>query len=313
MSLYEKNGMLGGLVNFVAAVKSKHENLEAMTNYFIKQLEVTGVEVNTGVEVDAELVKSVSPDVVIVATGGLRDTTGLKSTTKTQVISIDDVASAEIGQNVTTVGGKLQAVDIAFYLAKQGKNVTIVSPDDDMELGWGQAFFARVYTIPALKTLVSRIWYEARVTSVGDGEVTIDAGREVPITYPCDTAIECLDMLPNTVLTDELSGIEGLVVELWVTVSSLQTSPSPQRPATTWHAESNDFTQRRPSRELPEGTPSPPQATRAGWPPTRSQTSRLVPGTRAPINASGMSFGPAISMGRYCIQQIAENETDWDA
>lgn len=38
----------------------------------------------------------------------------------------------------------------------------------------------------------------------------------------------------------------------------------------------------------------------------------VVPGTRAPINASGMSFGPAISLGRYCIQQIAENESSWD-
>lgn len=36
-----------------------------------------------------------------------------------------------------------------------------------------------------------------------------------------------------------------------------------------------------------------------------------VPGTRSPINASGCSFGPAISFGRYCVQEMAKRD-NWD-
>lgn len=38
----------------------------------------------------------------------------------------------------------------------------------------------------------------------------------------------------------------------------------------------------------------------------------IVPGTRRPINASGCSFGGAMSFGRYCCQKIAEL-TDWES
>ncbi|MBS5449604.1 MAG: FAD-binding protein [Coriobacteriia bacterium] len=38
----------------------------------------------------------------------------------------------------------------------------------------------------------------------------------------------------------------------------------------------------------------------------------IVPGTRRPINASGCSFGGALSFGRKCVQEMAKLE-DWDA
>ena len=38
----------------------------------------------------------------------------------------------------------------------------------------------------------------------------------------------------------------------------------------------------------------------------------LKPGTREAVNSSGVGFGGALAFGRYCVQQMAENE-NWDA
>ncbi|MFQ8584518.1 MAG: FAD-dependent oxidoreductase, partial [Holdemania massiliensis] len=51
VTLYEKKGTLGGLLDFAHTVKGPHENLQDFKNYLIRQLEITGVKVETGVEI----------------------------------------------------------------------------------------------------------------------------------------------------------------------------------------------------------------------------------------------------------------------
>ena len=55
VTLYEKNG-LGGLLDFAEMVKGKHESLGRLRNYLSHMLEVEGVNVVTGQEVDAAFV-----------------------------------------------------------------------------------------------------------------------------------------------------------------------------------------------------------------------------------------------------------------
>ena len=112
VTLYEKGGSLGGLLDFAAIAKGPHENLERDIAYFKRQMELTGVRVVTGKEVDAAFVRQEDPDVVIVATGGLRDTLGLAGTEKTNVVPLEDFLSESVGDNVVIVGGNAQAVDV---------------------------------------------------------------------------------------------------------------------------------------------------------------------------------------------------------
>jgi 2,4-dienoyl-CoA reductase-like NADH-dependent reductase (Old Yellow Enzyme family)/thioredoxin reductase len=212
VTLYEKNGYLGGLLIFANAVKGPHENLDNLRKYLIRQLEVKGVNVVTGKEVDTAFIQSEAPDVVILAAGGKRDTLGLKSTAGTNVVAMDDLMSAEIGQNVVIVGGNAQAVDTAMYLLAKGKNVQIVTPEDSALLGKGHSNWVKTFEVPAITAKGARIWQNATVKSVGDGEVVIDGGYAVEQTIACDTVIEAMDMLPNKDVLDGLTGIETYAV-----------------------------------------------------------------------------------------------------
>jgi NADPH-dependent 2,4-dienoyl-CoA reductase/sulfur reductase-like enzyme len=212
VTLYEKKGMLGGLLPFASAIKGPHENLNILRDYLEYQLQLKGVNVVTGQEVEANFIKEKAPDVVILAVGGKRGTLGLTGTSGTNIVSIDDIASADIGEKVTIVGGNVQAVDVALYLIAQGKHVTIVSPDPKEKLAKGQSSWVRTFTLPMLYARGTRVWPNAKITAVKNKEITILAETGVEVTIPCDTVIEAMDMLPNTEIIEGLTGIETYAV-----------------------------------------------------------------------------------------------------
>ncbi len=212
VTLYEKGGAVGGLLDFAHAVKGPHENLDDLRSYLARQLEVAGVEVVTGKEVDAAFVAEQKPDAVVVATGGLRDTLGLAETAGTKVVALPDFLTADIGDNVTIAGSNAQAVDAALYLMAQGKHVTMITPDPMERFDKGQSNWVKTFVKPMLLARGMRVWPNASITSVGDGEITFTGETGANISIACDTVIEAMDMLPNTSLADSLSGIETHVI-----------------------------------------------------------------------------------------------------
>lgn len=208
VTLYEKKGSVGGLLAFASAVKGPHENLDAFRAYLERQLEITGVTVVMDQEVDADFITEQAPDVVVLATGGLRGALGLTETTGTKIVPIDDVATTDIGEKVTVVGANAQAVDTALYLLAQGRQVTIVFPEPIENLDKGQSNWVKTFVVPMIYARGTRVWPNAEITSVGDGEITISGETGVDMTIECDTIIEAMDMLADTSILDEISGMD---------------------------------------------------------------------------------------------------------
>ena len=206
VTLYEKQGFLGGLMNFMAAIKGPHQNLADYVAWSEGDLGRKGVQVVTGQEIDAEFIKAQAPDAVVLAVGGKRGALEIAGDEKTNVVSIDDVVGAEIGQNVTIVGGNCQACDVALYLLAQGKQVTIVMGDDIEGLDKGQSIWCRKFAIPMLYARGTRVWSKAELASVADGKATVRRENASDVVYDCDTVISAMDMLPNK---DLLEGLEG--------------------------------------------------------------------------------------------------------
>lgn len=212
VTLHEKNGYLGGLLPFAHAIKGPHENLETLRNYLARQLELKGVTVVTSQEVTATSIIEAAPDVVLLAVGGKRTTLGLSETAGTKIVSIDDIMSAEIGERVTVIGSNCQSVDIAIYLLSLGKQVTIVTPDPLAIFEKGHSGNVRDFVESALYSRGTRVWPEAKLTSVGNGEITILSETGTEITFDCDTVVEAMDMLPNTGIMSEIAGTAGIEV-----------------------------------------------------------------------------------------------------
>ena len=104
VSLCEKSA-LGGLLDFAEMVKGKHESLSRLKNYLSHVLEVEGVNVVTGKEVDAAFAHEEKPDVVIVSTGSKRPGLAASGSSATPVIGVTDSLSAEIGNSAVLFDG----------------------------------------------------------------------------------------------------------------------------------------------------------------------------------------------------------------
>lgn len=204
VTLYEKSA-LGGLMGFADMVKGKHENLARLTAYLSRMLEVEGVNVVMGQEVDAAFVREQKPDVVIVATGAKYPELAAAGTDATPVIPVTDCME-EMGENVTVLGFNARAVDVAHYLTAQGKKVTIACEQPETAFGTGQSAMLNAFVKPAFAAAGGRILPECTLKSVGDGEVVFTNSFGLDLNVACDCVVDASDMLPDTSLADELSG-----------------------------------------------------------------------------------------------------------
>jgi 2,4-dienoyl-CoA reductase-like NADH-dependent reductase (Old Yellow Enzyme family)/thioredoxin reductase len=204
VTLYEKNGVLGGKLTFASMVKGPHENLDDLKAYLIKQLELNGVNVVLKKEVDAALINSEAPDAVILAVGALPGEVGV-SGGNVPIIEYDKFMGADTGENVVVFGSNAQAFDCALWLTVRKKKVTIVTPNPNAELNKQQSHHAHRFMTTALYSLGVKVYPGSKIKEIGDGQITIatDAGFETVI--PADSIINAADLLPNKSLLDGIS------------------------------------------------------------------------------------------------------------
>ena len=198
VTLYERNGYLGGMLSFAEAVKGGHERLGDLGAYLERQLDLAGVNVVTGSEVTRETVDGLAPDVVIVAVGGNR------SADYPAAVSMDDFMGAKIGENVVILGAGLQATDLAMYLIAQGKKVQLVNQKSAADVDAEQSRWVRTYVRAHLYAHGVKSWNDVVIDEVSAGAVTVTMSTGHQKTIACDTVIDCLDMQPNMTLCQEL-------------------------------------------------------------------------------------------------------------
>ncbi len=202
VTLYEKNGYLGGMMLFADAVKGSHERLGDLRSYLIRQQEVCGVTTITGTEVTMDLLNQEKPDAVIVATGGKRETRYSGS----NIVDMDTAfaKAKDLGETIVILGANLQATDMAQYLMAMGKNVHIIHDDTADKIDKEQSAWVRKYTWAHLYANGLRAWSESSVKEISENGVTITMRGEIEKFIACDTVIECYDMVADTALLDEI-------------------------------------------------------------------------------------------------------------
>ncbi len=131
--LLEKTSRLGGQIAVASAVPSRAELLD-LTRNLAGAATRAGVKLCTGVEATCEMISSLSPDVVIVATGArpARPWWAGTPAENPRVVDVRDVleARAEPSGRVVVVDdlGFHQATSVAELLADRGSSVEIVTP-----------------------------------------------------------------------------------------------------------------------------------------------------------------------------------------
>jgi len=125
VSVVEAVDKIGGTVN-IASVPSFKKRWRQLIEWYDRQLRKLGVEIRLNTRATVSLIKKEAPDAVVLATGSqpaIPDMPGI-----TKAVTVEDVllGKKKVGQKVVIIGGGLEGLDTALYLAKQGKKVTVV-------------------------------------------------------------------------------------------------------------------------------------------------------------------------------------------
>ncbi|MBN2417981.1 MAG: FAD-dependent oxidoreductase [Deltaproteobacteria bacterium] len=157
VTLFEKENRLGGLLPFVAMIRGRDVDYDVMiiADRLKNQITKLGVDIRLGEKFNPSMVSTLTPDVIILAAGGVRtvpaipiikhNTAGVDDLYLQIKNDLDMIPPADlrkmgyywksIGKNVVILGGTIAGVGLAEYLTERGINVTIVDEGDIYKTG----------------------------------------------------------------------------------------------------------------------------------------------------------------------------------
>ena len=135
VKLFEKQMFIGGMMRLSMVPDFKYE-FDTLIDYYEKEIYDSKIELKKGIEVTSELVKKISPDVLILAIGGEPVVPDIKGINNSNVYKAIDCLSGEIdiasGNKVTVIGGGEVGSETALWLKMMGNDVTIVEILDEL-------------------------------------------------------------------------------------------------------------------------------------------------------------------------------------
>jgi len=226
VTLYEKSSKLGGFLDLAGLIKGVElEDLPGMVRYLKIQLDKLAVKTKLGKEVNSALIEQIKPDVIIVATGGtltFPEITGINSKNVVTTPALHRQVKPflrlfgprmlgwltkfwlPIGKKVVIIGSGLHGCEIAEFLVKRGRKVTIVDTAEalgegmiDFRLGLVLDWFGKkgVTTINGVKSM-----------EITDQGVVITTKQGDKRTIEADSIIPTAPLKPNTGLFTSLKG-----------------------------------------------------------------------------------------------------------
>jgi len=131
VSLFEARNHLGGQIVLAARMPGRQE-LGDILPWYERQLKLYGVEVKLSTNVDEKLLRELSPDVLIVATGSVPQVPShmmdaVMHAENIDIVMLDDLIDENLpaGKKVLVVGGDQNGVVVADWLAEKGADVCI--------------------------------------------------------------------------------------------------------------------------------------------------------------------------------------------
>ncbi len=230
--LFEKSSRLGGLLPLAALVKGLEvEDLPAIIKYLKGQITKLGVEVRLGTEGTPALIQEMKPDVLILATGGipaLPDIPGIDGKNVVSNAKLHKMLkfflrffSSEtlrsltniwmpLGKRVVIIGGGIQGCELAEFLVKRGRKVTIVDSAD--QLGEGMISHLKLQLFWWFRQKGVTMMPGVKPVAVTPQGLTVLNKLGYRPTIEADSIVTALPLEPNR---DLMIALEGKVPEIY--------------------------------------------------------------------------------------------------
>lgn len=134
VTLVEKENHLGGTLK-IAAVPSFKSRYGKLIDWYEKQIIKAGVNIILNKKMDLESIEEMNPDVVILATGSkevVPPIPGIENAIMSDDVLLDKV---DLGKDVIVIGCGLVGAEVAYYIAKSDKNVSVFEALPQTDLG----------------------------------------------------------------------------------------------------------------------------------------------------------------------------------
>lgn len=158
VTLYERGDALGGQVRVASLeIEAGGQAYRDLLASYARQLESAGVEVVLGTEVTAKMIRKLSPDVAVVATGARIERSRVPGASLPTTVYGEWTAPERIpaGRRVVVLSAERAGLVIAEHLAASGRQVTIVGegsvgPDVIPTFKWRHASWLKELNIDIL-------------------------------------------------------------------------------------------------------------------------------------------------------------------
>lgn len=148
----EEKGYVGGMLRLASIPPGRSEFMD-LINYYQRELDNLRVEIRLNVKLDDDLVDSIEPDTVVLATGSLPAIPQIEGLfdTDMDIHTVVEVLKGEVssGDRVIILGGNQVGLETADFLAEKGKEVAVLHRDEHFAME--MAANDRVFLIERLK------------------------------------------------------------------------------------------------------------------------------------------------------------------
>lgn len=207
VSLYEKEGKLGGNLN-IASIAPYKDDIGLLTQAMIKQVEKVGVDIKLKTEVTSRLVEENKPDVVIIATGSLPLVQDIPGISGSNVVTAADVLTGrrKVGKSVVVIGGGMIGCEVAEFLVAKGAKVTILEMLKRIASDIGPT--TRWVVLDRLKKAGINVVTLAQVVEITSSGVNARRNESTEF-FPADMVVNACGLEPNDQLSADLKGKVG--------------------------------------------------------------------------------------------------------
>lgn len=214
VTLFEKEKELGGQLR-AASKPTFKTSLGNLVNYLRIQLGKLGVRVETGKEVTPDLVDSMKPEAVVVATGAIPEIPPFPGIENEKVITAVDLLTEKkkSGNEVIVLGASLVGCDTALYLAQDGKKVTVIKMRPGIEVAQDINTLNRAALLDELSKYGVTFLFDHTIKGFSAEGVVVTDKEGKQQTLKADTIVVALGAKSENKLAENL---KGKVSELYV-------------------------------------------------------------------------------------------------
>jgi thioredoxin reductase len=212
VTLFERNQKLGGRMR-IAAIPPKKAVLNDFLDYLERRVRGLGVTLKLGKEFTPDMLDTVKPDAVIVASGALPLFPDWKGMEESGALSVDAALTGEgnVGKRVLVVGAGGIGAELADHLSEMGKEVTLVEMLE--EIASDLVTHLKHYLSQRLAEKEVTILTSTTVKELGKGYALVEDASGMRKIGGFDTIVLAVGSKPDDRIAKSL---DGKIPELYV-------------------------------------------------------------------------------------------------